>query len=120
MTGFRRTVDLNLHDIEIDKLKTFLSHMEEYPDDDEEYLVSVDADVDVELSEFDDDDVMEYYETTFFAGSPARRAYAMLAEGRIDEAMEVLSNAHDLPPPQHEKKLAALIAKGREKERNNA
>lgn len=71
------------------------------------------AKVQVEIGDLDEDDIIDAYDKLnklddsdlYHVG----QAYRRMAEGNLDEAMEILSRHFDLAPPHHERAIADLL-----------
>lgn len=79
--------------------------------------LDLEADIDIEISSFKDQEVIDEYMKRFGPDEDAAtRAFTLIAEGRTDDAMHVLSGSFPVAPPYHEMAIAAVIARGRAKE----
>ncbi len=71
------------------------------------------ANVDVEVGDLDEDDIVDAYEKLNKLDNDdlyhVGQAYRRMAEGDVDEAMEILSRHFDLAPPSHERAIADLL-----------
>ncbi|HCJ70858.1 hypothetical protein [Agrobacterium pusense] len=71
------------------------------------------AKVQVEIGDLDDDDIIDVYESLNKLDNSdlyhVGQAYRRMAEGNVDEAMEILSRHFDLAPPSHERAIADLL-----------
>ncbi|WP_421416497.1 MazG-like family protein [Agrobacterium tumefaciens] len=67
----------------------------------------------VDVSDLDEDDIVEAYEKLNKLDNSdlyhVGQAYRRMAEGNLDEAMEILSRHFDLAPPHHERAIADLL-----------
>ncbi|UXS00807.1 hypothetical protein [Agrobacterium tumefaciens] len=71
------------------------------------------AKVQVEIGDLDDDDIVEAYDKLnklddsdlYHVG----QAYRRMAEGDVNEAMEILARHFDLAPPSHERAIGDLL-----------
>jgi hypothetical protein len=72
------------------------------------------AKIELDLDEFDDDDIEKEYERRFRPDEDAiGTVYRYLAEGDVEGAMELMSREFGLAPPYHEKKIADLLSSAR-------
>jgi hypothetical protein len=77
--------------------------------------------VEVEIMEFDDQDVIDDYERRFGVDADIiGRLYRLLAEGRPEDAMELMAREFDLATPYQERRVWAKVTAGRTKERLHA
>ncbi|NTD84260.1 hypothetical protein [Agrobacterium tumefaciens] len=71
------------------------------------------AKVEVEIGDLDEDDIVDAYDKLNKLDNSdlyhVGQAYRRMAEGNVDEAMEILSRHFDLSPPSHERAIADLI-----------
>ncbi|UXS34023.1 hypothetical protein FY152_17860 [Agrobacterium tumefaciens] len=71
------------------------------------------AKVQVEIGDLDEDDIIAAYDKLNKLDNSdlyhLGEAYRRMAEGNLDEAMEILSRHFDLAPPYHERAIADLI-----------
>ncbi|MGV2049048.1 hypothetical protein ACQZ48_03075 [Agrobacterium sp. 22-209-1] len=71
------------------------------------------AKVQVEIGDLDEDDIIDAYDQMHKLDDSdlyhVGEAYRRMAEGNIDEAMEILSRHFDLAPPSHERGIADLL-----------
>lgn len=76
--------------------------------------LSIEVSTNVELKDFDDDELAERYEELFH-NDPHRvdRAYRYIAEGDCVSAMEELAREFGLAPPSHERAIADLLTGNR-------
>jgi hypothetical protein len=76
--------------------------------------LTVVAKVQVDLSDFDEEEISEAYDNF---NKPDRysleQIYRLMAEGDIQAAMDEMHRQFDLPLPSHEKKVADLLSRGR-------
>ena len=79
--------------------------------------LDLEADIEVDLANFQDQQIIDEYQKRFgIDENVVGRAYELIGAGRVDDAMDLLADEFRLPPPYHEKRIAALIARGRAKE----
>lgn len=75
------------------------------------------AKVQVEIGDLDEDDIVAAYDKLNKLDDSdlyhVSEAYRRMAEGNLDEAMEILSRHFDLAPPSHERAIADLLSRGR-------
>lgn len=75
--------------------------------------LTFDANVDVEIGDLDEDDIVEAHENLNKLDNDdlyhVGQAYRRMAEGNVDEAMEILSRHFELAPPSHERAIADLL-----------
>ncbi|MFK0338746.1 hypothetical protein ACIQT7_15875 [Agrobacterium deltaense] len=71
------------------------------------------AKVQVEIGDLDEDDIVTAYDKLNKLDNDdlyhVGQAYRRMAEGNLDEAMEILSRHFDLAPPSHERAIADLL-----------
>ncbi|MFK0336817.1 hypothetical protein ACIQT7_06110 [Agrobacterium deltaense] len=71
------------------------------------------AKVDVDIGDLDEDDIVDAYDKLNKLDNSdlyhIGQAYRRLAEGDVNEAMEILSRNFDLAPPSHERAIADLL-----------
>lgn len=72
------------------------------------------AKVAVEIGDLDEDDIVDAYDKLNKLDNSdlyhVGQAYRRMAEGNVDEAMEILSRHFDLAPPHHERAIADLLS----------
>ncbi|PZU82250.1 MAG: hypothetical protein DI528_20170 [Shinella sp.] len=70
--------------------------------------------VQVEIGDLDEDDIIDAYDKLNKLDNSdlyhVGQAYRRMAEGNVDEAMEILSRHFDLAPPSHERAIADLLS----------
>lgn len=76
------------------------------------------AKVEVEIGDLDEDDLIAAYDKLNKLDASdmyhVELAYRRMAEGDIADAMDILSRQFNLAPPNHEKRVADLLTRGRE------
>lgn len=77
--------------------------------------LDLEADIDVDIASFKDQEVIDEYMKRFGVDEAAL-AYSLIAEGRSEDAMHILSGSFPAALPYHELAVAAVIARGRAKE----
>lgn len=115
MATFVEEVTIDFTDLEADDdaAREWIKGMRMKPEEIEDLTVKVS--VDISISQFGDDELREEFESRFpELAETAPRIYALLADGEVNLAMDEMSRAFDLPSPDHAKRVAATIARGRQ------
>ena len=76
--------------------------------------LTVTVDVDVDIEGFDDDEIANEYAVRFGDTFSIEGIYRLLAEGNLNEAMDLMSRVFNLAEPSHERRVVARIAAGRQ------
>ncbi len=76
--------------------------------------LSIEVSTNVELKDFDDDELIERYEELYPSDAERmERTYRYIAEGDCEAAMEELAREFGLAPPSHERAIADLLSGNR-------
>lgn len=80
--------------------------------------LAFEAKVDVVIGDLDEDEIIAAYEKLNKLDDSdmyhVEQAYRRMAEGDVADAMDILFRQFNFAPPQHEKRVADLLSRGRE------
>lgn len=110
MTRFKKEVEIDFEEIESQEADTWFANLGLKSNEIDNLTLMIE--VDIELSEFGDDKVVDRY-NQIMGGNWAERAYRYLAEGNVEAAMDEMHQHLGLAPPSHERAIADLLTMGR-------
>jgi len=110
MTLFKRDVSIDFDKIDSREFDAWCESMNLKPNEIDNLPVEVE--VDVSISDFDEEEVIDRYRE-IMGGDWVERAYRYMAEGNVEAAMDEMHRELGLAPPSHECAVADLLTAGR-------